>query len=64
MNIKYLGYIPVVKETIELCNLAEASGDSCPLTAGVHENYIESTFPDFSFSVSSQKPIEKMNNTH
>ncbi len=63
VNIKYLGYIPVLKETLNLCDLAVESGDSCPLTMGVHENYLEDTFPDFALSVSSHISV-KVNYIH
>ncbi len=58
VNIKYLGYIPVLKETINLCELAADSGESCPLAMGVHENYLEDDFPDFVLSVSSHKSVK------
>ncbi len=58
VNIKYLGYIPVLKETLNLCELAAKSGESCPLAMGVHENYLEDDFPDFVLSVSSHKSVK------
>lgn len=54
VNIQYLGYIPVLKETLDLCDLAASSGDSCPLAMGVHENYLEDKFPDFALSVRAE----------
>lgn len=51
-NIKYLGYILVLKETMDLCDLAAEMEVSCPLSSGVYEQYVADTFPDYAYSVS------------
>lgn len=51
-NIKYLGYIPVIKETVDLCDLAAEMEESCPLSSGVYEKYLADKFPGNAMSVS------------
>ena len=50
------GKIPIVDETLDMCDLITEIGKSCPVKAGPFEVVLKQNLPDYVPSVSTETP--------